>query len=611
MRDRRQTTPRNAKEDEFASSDNVRGAAPLPYAHRLRIDKPFQLETGGHLPHVTVCYETYGQLNAARDNAILVCHAVSGDSHIARHDPADDPGWWELMVGPGRPLDTERYFVVCSNVLGGCRGTTGPNFVDPSTGLPYGADFPVVTVADMVDVQAQLVEHLGIEKLLAVVGGSLGGFQALAWATRFPDKVRGCIPVATAPRLTSQGIAFDVVGRNAITQDANFHGGQYYAGRRPEAGLAIARMLAHITYLSSESMKRKFDATRLEPRNVPTAFEKKFSVGSYLAYQGDRFVERFDANSYITLSAAMDLFDLGDSFEKLLTAFEPSSCRWLILGFSSDWLYPPAQSRDIVNVLVAGGKQASYCEIQSPAGHDSFLLPEGMDSGGNMVASFLSHLHGDRSPTPQGDDTLKRNAKSIFHAERLDYERILELIRPQASVVDLGCGTGELLSLLQKRGHAPLLGIELDEAAIAGCIARGLDVIQADLSRGLPAIPDRQFDVAVLSQTLQSINNVAGVLDELVRISTRGIVSFPNFAYRPMREMLFHEGRAPKEPGFYNYEWYNTPNRRFPTIVDFQDLCASRDIRIENQVYIDTEAGCEVSDHPNLNADLAIVVLRR
>jgi homoserine O-acetyltransferase/O-succinyltransferase len=597
--------------DEFSSSDSMRGAFRLSHARTLRLDEPLDLESGGRLSDVTVCYETYGRLNDARDNAVLVCHALSGDSHVAQHDPDDEPGWWDIMVGPGCPIDTERYFVVCANLLGGCRGTTGPSFVDPTTGRPYGADFPVVTVADMVNVQARLVEHLGIDKLLAVVGGSLGGFQVLDWATRFPDRLAGCIPLATSPRLSSQGIAFDVVGRNAIRQDANFRNGQYYGHVVPEAGLAIARMLAHITYLSSESMQRKFDPTRFQPRDVPTAFEKKFSVGSYLAYQGDRFVERFDANCYVTLSTAMDLFDLGDSFEKLRQAVRPSTCRWLILSFTSDWLYPPSQSRDMVDALVAEGKAVSYCDIESSAGHDSFLLPEGMDVGGPMVGSFLAHLCGQESATQPCEDLSMSNATSIFHGRRLDYEMILDLMPPRASVVDLGCGNGELLSLLRERGHGPLMGVEIDQDAIAGCVARGLDVIQADLDYGLSTLTDKQFDIAVLSQTLQSIEDVTGILAELVRVGKQGVVSFPNFAHRPMREMLFTDGRAPKEPGVLPYDWYNTPNRRFLSILDFQELCASMGIRITRQICVDSRAGREVTEDPNLNADFAIVVVTR
>ena len=251
-------------------------------------------------------------------------------------------------------IDTDQYFVICPNLLGGCRGTTGPGSINPATGKPYGRDFPTITLADMVDVERLLVDHLGVRQLRAVVGGSLGGHQALTWATRYPERVRGVIGLATSPRLTSQALAFDVVGRNAILRDPHFCGGQYY-GRLdgPAVGLALARMIGHITYLSREAMREKFEADRFHPRDVAVEFEKKFSVGSYLGYQGAKFVERFDANSYVTLSLAMDLFDLGSTPEELARAFAPARCRWLIVSFSSDWLFPPDQSRDIVNALIA------------------------------------------------------------------------------------------------------------------------------------------------------------------------------------------------------------------------------------------------------------------
>ena len=296
----------------FESSDSARNAKPLRYAQQAVLAEPLKLVLGGTLTGVTVAYHTYSKLNAARDNAIMVCHAISGDSHVARHNAEDDPGWWELLVGPGKPVDTERYFVICPNLLGGCRGSTGPGSINPETGKPYGRDFPTITLADMVEVQGRLVEQLGIKQLLAVVGGSLGGHQALTWATRFPDRVRGVVAMATSPRLSSQSIAFDVVGRNAILRDPHFHNGQYYdKPKGPSVGLALARMIGHITYLSPEAMNQKFEADRLKPRDVAIEFEKRFSVGSYLGYQGTKFVERFDANSYLILSLAMDQFDMG------------------------------------------------------------------------------------------------------------------------------------------------------------------------------------------------------------------------------------------------------------------------------------------------------------
>src|SRR5215472_16617210 len=319
------------------SSDSIRHARPLRHARSVQLGQPLDLELGGGLPDVTVAYESYGQLNAARDNAILICHAISGDSHVARHNEQDDPGWWDIVVGPGKAIDTNRFFVICPNLLGGCRGTTGPGSINPKTDKVYGRDFPTITVADMVEVQRRLLEYLGIRQLLAVVGGSLGGHQALTWAIRYPDRVKGIAGLATSPRLTTQALAFDVVGRNAILRDPHFHSGQYYdKAHGPAVGLAIARMIGHITYLSPEAMTEKFEADRLHPRDVAVEFEKKFSVGSYLGYQGAKFVERFDANSYVTLSLAMDLVDLGGTPAELAAALRPATCRWLVVSFSSD-----------------------------------------------------------------------------------------------------------------------------------------------------------------------------------------------------------------------------------------------------------------------------------
>ena len=596
---------RNSSKDD----DEVPG---LPHAKTWLSPDRLTLEQDGVLSEVTICYETWGELDEDRGNAVLVCHALSGDSHVAKHGDEDAPGWWDLLVGPGKAIDTNRFFVVCTNVLGGCRGTTGPNFLRPENDRPYGAEFPVVTVGDMVVVQKRLIDELGIDRLLAVVGGSLGGLQALTWGTRFPDQVGAAVVVAAAPRLSSQGIAFDVVGRNAIRHDPRFAEGQYYDAQAPEAGLALARMLAHITYLSDESMRAKFDPTRLQPRSIDTGFESVFSVGSYLAHQGDRFVERFDANSYITLTTAMDLFDLGDRGEAIGHSLAPSKCCWLFLSFTSDWLYPAKASRQLVDALVGQSKEVSSCEIESPAGHDSFLLEDSMQLGTKVVASFLGARIGGTGRTRVPDDARTRGADeptSIFFSQRLDYEMILRLVPKGASIVDLGCGNGELLSILRDLGHTPLLGVERDASEVAESIARGLNTVHADLDEGIAAIPDQSFDVALLSQTLQSIVDVAGVLRELVRVGRRGIVSFPNFAHAPMREMFAREGRLPKEEGLYAYEWHDTPNRRFPSILDFQELCTHLDIRIEQALYVDSKTGREILDDPNLNADVAVVAV--
>ncbi len=600
--------------DFLASTDSIRTTKPLRHARTAVLEEPLELEAGGRLERVAVCYETYGRLEPGGGNAVLVCHALSGDSHVARHDAEDDPGWWEVLVGPGLPLDTERYFVICANVLGGCRGTTGPNSPNPATGRPYGRDFPAITIGDMVEVQRRLLAHLGIARLRAVIGGSMGGQQVLEWARRFPGFAAGCIPVATAPRLTSQALAFDIVGRNAILHSRGI-------------GLAIARMIGHITYLSRESMRLKFEADRNDPRDVPTEFEKRFSVGSYLGYQGDRFVERFDANSYISLTMAMDLFDLGGTREALADNLGRADCRWLILSYTSDWLFPPEESRRMVDALLFAGRPVSYCNVQSTYGHDSFLLEHGLEIYGELIRGFLDNLEGTAGasgmrgavPTTDGVAVVgpapRRSAPpdplSIFHPDRLDHERIIRLIPAGSSVLDLGCGEGELLVRLRQLGFRRLAGVELDERALVSCLRQGLDVLQADLNRRLDPFGDGSYDAVVLSRTLQAVLDVEGLLAEILRIGRQGIVSFPNFAYHKLRRMLAEEGRAPVSKGILHFQWYNTPNRRFFTIADFEDLCREKGIRIHRRIGLDTEAGVVVREDPNRNADLAIFVIGR
>ena len=606
--------------DLFHSSDSARSARPLQHAQTFTFEGPWSLEMGGSLPEVTVAYETYGRLNARRDNAVLVCHALSGDSHVARHDEQDDPGWWDLVVGPGKPIDTDRYFVICPNVLGGCRGTTGPNSINPQTGRRYATDFPVLTVGDIVRTQARLIEHLGVERLLAVIGGSLGGHMVLDWATRFPERVTGAVAIATSARLTSQALAFDVVGRNAILSDPHYQSGQYYDhAPGPAVGLAIARMLGHITYLSREAMTEKFEPDRLAGRHIQTQFETKFSVGSYLAYQGNRFVERFDPNSYLTLLTAIDLFDLGDTQQRLVETLQPSQCRWLLISYTSDWLFPPFQSEELVHALVACGKPVSYCNVRSDCGHDAFLLPDELPIYGEMVRAFLENLDGDKPESEHrnglagpaaGAADLRASPTSIFHGYRLDYDSILELIPPGVSVLDLGCGTGGLLARLRERGDTRIMGIELDERAILDCVRRGLDVVHADLNRGLGAFGDGQFDFVVLSRTLQAVMDVPRVLNDMLRVGRRGIVSFPNMAYKKFRSEIA-QGRAPQIDAAHGFRWYNTPNVRFLSIADFEEFCCEQRISILQHVALDTEANQRVQTDPNLNADVAIMVLSR
>jgi homoserine O-acetyltransferase len=470
----------------------------------------------------------------------------------------------------------------------------------------------------MVSLQKKLVDHLGIERLQAVTGGSMGGQMVLCWAAKFPKGARAYIPIATAARLTSQSLAFDIVGRNAILHDPSFRDGQYYGQPQgPDIGLAIARMIGHITYLSRESMQLKFETDRHSPREISTAFEKRFSVGSYLGYQGDRFVERFDANSYITLTMAMDLFDLGDSREALVQSIGRTDGRWLILSYTSDWLFPPEESRQLAEALIRSGTRVSYCNVPSPFGHDSFLMEHNLEIHGELIRSFLDTTGGKAAAGaapkagPSGRARRETDPASIFHPDRLDYDRIIDLIPTESSVLDLGCGHGELLYRLKQRGFGNLTGVELDEEAIVSCSRLGLDVLHLDLNQHLDPFLDGSYDCVVLSRTLQAVLDVEGLLGEILRIGRRGIVSFPNFAYSKLRNMLYERGRAPESEGVLRFKWYNTPNRRFFSIADFEDLCAERDIRIHRRVALDTEAQAEVGEDPNYNADLAIFVISR
>ncbi len=341
-------------------------------------DEPFMFDLGGSIPSFNIRYETYGSLNADASNAILVCHALTGDHHVAGRYTAEDrkPGWWNSLVGPGRPLDTNKFFVIGTNCLGGCQGTTGPSSFNPRTGTPYFLDFPQLTLRDMVRAQHRLVSHLGIKKLHAVIGGSMGGMHALLWATEYPDSVARIIALACAARQNTQAIAFNEVGRSAILQDPGWQQGRYTKNHGPQVGLAVARMMSHITYLSDQSLERKFGRTR-RPRTegeATTPFDIEFQVESYLRYQGNSFINRFDANSYLYITKASDRFDLSEG-RTLEDAFAPMSARALIIGFSSDWLYSPEKNRDIALAMLRAGKNASYAEVEMDAGHDSFPLP--------------------------------------------------------------------------------------------------------------------------------------------------------------------------------------------------------------------------------------------
>lgn len=346
-------------------------------ARKVTLPGPLRLDGGALLSPLDIAYETYGTLAPDAANAILVCHALTGDQHLAStHPVTGKPGWWVRMVGPGKPIDTDRYFVICANVLGSCLGSSGPATVNPATGAPWAMAFPVITIRDMVRAQAMLLDHLGIERLFAVVGGSMGGMQALSWAATFPERVAAAIVIASAARHSAQNIAFHEVGRQAIMADPKWRGGDYYAENDPPAaGLAVARMAAHITYLSEAGLTAKF-GRKLQSRESKTfGFDADFQVESYLRHQGIAFVERFDANSYLYITRALDYFDLAEEHGgTLATAFRGNSTRFCLVSFDTDWLYPTSESRSIVHALNAAGAPASFVELKSPFGHDAFLL---------------------------------------------------------------------------------------------------------------------------------------------------------------------------------------------------------------------------------------------
>lgn len=359
------------------NADMDHGVAKLP-GHQVRLTAtPVELDCGAKLDQINVAYQTYGTLNSERSNAVLVCHALTGDQFAAETHPVTGKGgWWDLMIGPGKPIDTNCYFVLCANILGGCLGTTGPMEVAAATGKPHGLNFPVITIGDMVRVQACLLDQLGIERLFAVVGGSMGGMQALEWAARYPDRVFSAVPIATAARHSAQNIAFHEVGRQAIMADPDWQSGDYYgSGKRPVRGLSVARMAAHITYLSEPALHRKFGRSLQDRSELTYGFDADFQVESYLRHQGFTFVDRFDANSYLYVTRAMDYFDLASSFDGVLAnAFRGSNTRFCVLSFSSDWLFPTSESRELVQALTAVAANVSSCEFQTDRGHDSFLL---------------------------------------------------------------------------------------------------------------------------------------------------------------------------------------------------------------------------------------------
>ena len=571
----------NVEEDYFQRWQTHRLVSPL----RVQFDTPLHLESGDILNQFQIQIEIYGRFNPQKSNAILVCHALTGDAHLAgKHLPTDrKSGWWDDLVGREKAFNPETHCIVCTHVLGGCNGSTGADAINPKTQEPYGTGFPNITIADMVNAQYVVMQALEVPKWSAVIGGSMGGFQALEWGIRFPQAVEKLVVIASGASYSTQGIAFNAVGRHAIMHDPDWQGGKYSKTKRqPKKGLATARMLAHITYVSEDSLDLKFGRALIENQANPPMqevhepFQPAFAVESYLDYQGQQFVNRFDANSYLYLSKALDTFDLAQDWGDgdLEKALHPLQAHTLFVAYSSDWLFPPKESRRLVEACLKHGKPCAYIEQTSPLGHDAFLIET--DALNPILAPFLqpdvvpTHF----VPLPNGASDFKE-----------DLEVVLKLIEPSDSVLDLGCGQGDLLlALRQRQGHTHQLGIEQRESAVQDALSKGMSVIQGDMLPLLKQMPSKSYDVAVLHLALQSVEHPVAVLQEMKRVAKRCIIGFPNFGFLPIRLQLLLKGRMPNSNAL-PYMWYNTPNIHLFTLKDFTTLSDEIGFKQARRIY--------------------------
>lgn len=589
----------------------------------MRLDLPeggLKLEGGGVLREVVVAYEICGTVREKMDNVVFVCHALTGDAHVAgmREEGAEPDGWWEGMVGSGRGIDTDHFCVVCANILGGCKGTTGPSSINPETGKPYGSSFPEITVHDVVTVNLMLLRQLGVKKVFAVIGGSFGGMQVLDWAVEYPDTVSNAIVIASAPALSTQALAFDIIGRRAITRDPTWRNGDYYADAdKPEAGLGQARRLAHITYLSDGLMKDKFGRERRPEwlsagdeflSKTKREFRTTFQIESYLDHQAATFVRRFDANSYLHITRAMDEFDIAERHGSLAHAFSAVTANVLVASLSGDWLFTPEQSENMVRTLVGLGKKVSYFNLEAPAGHDAFLTH--IDQLLPVVRSFLAN----GLPHESSPDELEP-------AKEKSYKAIAELVERGSRVLDIGCARGRLLKLLRAEKDVDGVGIDIDFAPVLEALGRGNRVILDDMRSGIGnenaenfyLVPDNSFDTVILSETLQVMRRPLRVLRESLRIAKSAIVTFPNFGYLTTRSQLFFLGHMPVDEHL-PLEWYDTPNIHLFTLKDFVRLCADNGMRITAvRHHAESFIGRLLIGlgHPNLGAERLIVRIER
>ena len=534
----------------------------------------FILESGKSLPDVSIRYETYGTLNPDKSNVIWICSPLTADAHVAGFYNPDDKhvGWWDALIGKGKAVDTDKFFVVCSNILGGCKGSTGPASIDPRTGKPYGSTFPTITIGDMVKAQKLLADTLGIQSFYCIIGGSMGGFQAMKWAIYYPEIIDRVVLIATSPGFSAQALGFEIVGRDVITQDPNYNNGDYYDKQIPATGLSNARKLAHITYLSAKGMESRFTRSDIRIEH-PEKFYSGSSLETYLEHQGSKFVDRFDANSYLHIAHATDTFDLATEYGSLENAFKNVKATFLNVNLSSDWLFPPNESRKITEALLNAGKVVTSLELDTNFGHDGFLIECG--ALGMAISRFLGGHIGE----------IQATGTPAFHSEK-DISIIDALIPAKASILDLGAGDGLLIDTLWKKKKVTGVGVEKNFANILRCIERDVPVIEKKLNlKALESFADNSFDYAVFNRTLPEVRNQRLILREIMRIAKHAIITFPNFGSWEMRWALCYHGRMPKSPEF-PYEWYETPNIHCFTYRDFVRLAEAEKLEIEKIVTV-------------------------
>jgi len=523
----------------------------------------FLLENGEILPELCIRYEAYGDFKSGEAPVIWICTALTMDAHAAGLKREDDPkslGWWDALIGPGKPINTDVFFVVSSNVLGGCKGSTGPSSIDPRTGKPYGSKFPRITITDMVNAQKKLADHLNIKKIFAVIGGSMGGFQAFEWALQYPDFVARCAVIASGTKLSAQALAFEIVGRHIVLDDA-------------VKGLANARKMAHITYLSAESMKNRFDYAEHLPSD-PEKFYTGFALENYLNKQSEKFVQRFDENSYLILTWAMDNFSLEKKYGSLEKAISLAKSEFLCVHLSSDWLFPQEESQKLAFALLNQKKIVSSVEINTNLGHDGFLLE--VKDLGNLLSRFL-----DVRVVENRDEHY---VNSAFESKR-DIKKISAFIPKNASVLDIGCGNGYLLHSLWREKKVAGFGLDRSFNGILHCLNFDVPAIQCDLDKnGLSDIADNSFDFVIFNRTLQETQNPRSVLCEILRIGKQAVVTFPNFGNWQIRKTLMFTGRMPMSKTL-PHNWYNTPNIHLFTLDDFIELCQKEDILIKSMKF--------------------------